>query len=431
MSVNTDLKEESPNIIDLINEGFTSCITQLDYAIKRVKGDDMSTRYIQNCIDGLRMLAQEIADAAGDDIDQYNEALDLAQSRLEAQKLLQLDNDTLREQNEILQGRAENLDKDIQEAVDSAVEKRDIRITQLEHADELLKNKIVELRAQVETYSLREKRIMTRLKELEILEPDKLKKKNGELKKELRESRETTKTISQKLNRQRLDNSELTKNNSILMAGLESARNEIEDLKHRIHRANGQSADYSFDTTMAGGQPIRFTMHRFFRGSLIHQDPDDYPRYVNTLDFTYHILCTLGIGATVHLNEWLRPEYRIDPLVADVWPENLFEELQDMYREDIADTHALLLARVDWAESISLDDVEGIPPAVLKALHAHEMPFTKLRHVLMYSQAELAKVKGIGVKTASVLHQVCRKLVDEWEKENGKVDVSYPPVGKR
>ena len=36
MSVNTDIKEEAPNLIDLINEGFTSSIVQLDYAIKRV-----------------------------------------------------------------------------------------------------------------------------------------------------------------------------------------------------------------------------------------------------------------------------------------------------------------------------------------------------------------------------------------------------------
>lgn len=31
MSVNTDIKEEAPNLIDLINEGFTSSIVQLDY----------------------------------------------------------------------------------------------------------------------------------------------------------------------------------------------------------------------------------------------------------------------------------------------------------------------------------------------------------------------------------------------------------------
>lgn len=429
MSVNTDIKEEAPNLIDLINEGFTSSIVQLDYAIKRVKGDDMSTRYIQNCIDSLRMLAQEIADAAGDDIDQYNEALELAQSRLEAQKLLQLDNDALREQNEILAGRAENLDKEIQEAVDTAVENHVVRIQQLEHADELLKNKITELRSQVETYALREKRISSRLRELEIMEPDKLKKKNAEAKKELRETRETLKSTSQKLNQQRITNSELSKNNSVLMAGLESARNEIEELQRRMQRANGKAAEYCYDTKKADGQPIRFTMHRFFRGSLIHQDPEDYPRYVNTLDFTYHILCTLGIGATVHLNEWLRPEYRIDPLVADVWPEGMYEDIQEMYRDDMATTHPHLLKRVDWANSVSLEDVEGIPAAVLKALHNHDTPFQNLRHVLMFSEPELAKVKGIGSKSAAMLHKVCRKLVDEWEKENGKLNVSFPPQG--
>ena len=47
----------------------------------------------------------------------------------------------------------------------------------------------------------------------------------------------------------------------------------------------------------------------------------------------------------------------------------------------------------------------------------------------MFSEPELAKVKGIGGKSAAMLHQVCRKLVDEWEKENGKLNVSFPPQG--
>ena len=430
MAVNTEVKqEEAPDLIELINQGFTSSITQLDYAMKRVKGDDMSTRYIQNSIDSLMMLAQEIADVAGNDVDLYNQAIDLAESRLEAQKVLQLDNDNLRYKNEILEGRAENLDKEIQEAVDSAVENHVIRVQQLEHADEVLKNKIVELRSQLETFSLREKRTMSRLKDLEIMEPDKLKKKNAELKKELRETREALKDTSQKLNKHRASNSEISKNNSVLMAGLESARAEIEELQGRILRANGKSADYCHDTTMANGQPIRFTMHRFFRGSLINQAPEDYPRYVNTLDFTYHILCTLGIGATVHLNEWLRPEYHIDPLVADVWPNGMYEDIQEMYREDIATTHPHLLKRSDWADSIDLSDIDGIPAAVLKSLQNHDTPFLKLRHVLMFSQPELAEVKGIGLKTAAMLHQVCRKLVDEWELEHGKLNVSFPPQG--
>ena len=429
MPVNTEVKEVSPNLIDLINQGFTSSITQLDYAMKRVKGDDMSARYIQNCIESLQMLAQEIADTAGDDIEQFNDAIELAESRLEVQRILQLDNDRLREKNEILEGRAANLDKEVQEAVDEAVENYLIRIQQLEHTDDVLKNKLQELRSQLETFSLREKRTMSRLKELEIMEPDKLKKKNAELKKELRETREALKETSQKLNKHRLSSSELSKNNSVLMAGLESARGEIEELQNKILRANGKSAEYCYDTTMANGQPIRFTMHRFFRGSLINQDPEDYPRYVNTLDFTYHILCTLGIGATVHLNEWLRPEYHIDPLVADVWPQSMYDDIQDMYREDIANTHPHLLKRVDWANSVSLTDVEGIPGTVLKSLHNHNTPLTKLRHVLMFSQAELAQIKGIGMKTAATLHQVCRKLVDEWETENGKLNVSFPPQG--
>lgn len=429
MTVNTQAKEVAPDIIELINQGFTSSITQLDYAMKRVKGDDMSTRYIQNCIDSLQMLAQEIADVAGDDIEQFNNALDLAASRLEAQRILQLDNDSLREKNEILEGRAANLDKEIQEAVDEAVENHVIRIQQLEHADQLLKNKLQELRSQIETLALREKRMMSRLKELEIMEPDKLKKKNAEYKKELREAREAIKEMSQKLNQSRLSGSEMSKNNSVLMAGLESARAEIEELQKKMLRAHGKSEGYCYDTTMTNGQPIRFTVHRFFRGSLINQDPEDYPRYVNTLDFTYHILCTLGIGATVHLNEWLRPEYRVDPMVADVWPESLYEDLQDMYREDIANTHPHLLKRVDWADGISLVDVEGIPAAVLKSLSNHDKPLINLRHVLMFSQAELAEIKGIGIKTAATLHLVCRKLVDEWEAENGKLNVSFPPQG--
>ena len=68
------------------------------------------------------------------------------------------------------------------------------------------------------------------------------------LKKELRETREALKSTSQKLNQQRITNSELSKNNSVLMAGLESARNEIEELQRRMQRANGKAAEYCYDT---------------------------------------------------------------------------------------------------------------------------------------------------------------------------------------
>lgn len=413
---------EAPNIFEKLQE-VEGPIAQLEFAMKRVGNDGLSVKYIENCIEGLRSWTQELVAIANADYNEHDELIDRLERRDLAARMFESELAKAQEALEIAEGRLSNQNEEVAEALDKLRDELSLHMLELNAMVDQQKSALEEKTNLLEVYKQRDINQRATIKELSILEPKKLKKKNDELKMEARAARKTITELSQEIHRRDKNLIELRKDNSILMRGLESERGEVARLESHIERANNISSGYRNEQVLPNGQPLHFVINRQFRGTYIAKDPSELPRYVNNMDFTYIIWASIGVGAAVSVNEWLRPTYRRDPLISEYWPEDLYYALEDMIYDELSNTHPHLLKRVDWAKSIALDDIEGISPTVKKALAADH--HQNLRDIVMFDADELAMTKGMGKKSAEQTLAICYALVAEWDRENGAPELAY------
>ena len=422
MSAQPSNTAEAPNIFEKLQE-IDGPIGQLEFAIKRVSGDDMTVRYIDNCIEMLRSWAQEVADIAGSDYDQNDTLVETLGNRDSALRLVQSDLDKVREQLEIALGRLGNQEEEIAEAIERARFEFQRHIDELTALADTQKAELTEKANMVEVYKLRDVNQRSQLKELQILEPEKLKKKNNELKTEARKDRAEITELGKTIRERDKTLLEMRNANTVLMQGLESERGEVARLAGHIARNDGIAAGYRHETTMACGQALHFAVNRRYHATFTLQPEGTRPRLINNLDFTYTIWASIGVGAVVSFNEWLRPSYRRDPLITDYWPEDIYDALEDMVAEEIESTHPHLLKRVAWARSVETESIEGLTAAAKKALLADNQK--NLRDIVMFNAPELAQTKGISQKMAEAILEVCHPLVDAWDKANGAPELAH------
>jgi len=417
MSAQPAAQAEAPNILEAIQEGFNARISQLTYALKRVQGDDLSVRYIEECINGLHLLASELAEIADTDITEHDSLVALLGDRDLSITLIQNALEKANDELDVLRARAANMDEDVAEAIATATFEMNQTLERFKGRISDLEKQLADKASMVDVYGERDRQQRTQLKELLKLDPERLKRKNVEYQRQIKSQQLTINDVTQKLNQERNEKGGLRNDNTILMKALEVERGEVMRLESHIERANGISAGYRHQTTLPTGQPLVYAIDRKFQGIYTLQEPDARPRYIDNLDFTYVIWASIGVGSAVRINEWLRPSYRRDELLKDFWPEDLYDALEDMIAQELETTHPHLLKRVEWARGVSLDEIEGISEAARKALRADN--HNTLREIVMFDAEELALTKGIGAKTAEQILAVCNKLVDAWDREHG------------
>lgn len=417
MSAQPAAQAEAPNILEAIQEGFNARISQLTYALKRVQGDDLSVRYIEECINGLHLLAAELADIADSDISEHDKLVALLGDRDLSITLIQNTLVKANDELDILRARATNMDEDVAEAIANATFEMNQTLERFKGRISELEKQLADKSSMIDVYGERDRQQRTQLKDLLKLDPERLKRKNAEYQRQIKNQQTTITDLNQKLNHERNEKGGVRNDNTILMKALEVERGEVMRLESHIERANGISSGYRHQTTLPTGQPLVYAIDRKFQGIYTLQEPDARPRYIDNLDFTYVIWASIGVGSAVRINEWLRPSYRRDELLKEFWPEDLYDALEDMIAQELETTHPHLLKRVEWAKGISLDEIEGISESARKALRADN--HNTLREIVMFDAEELALTKGIGAKTAEQILAVCNKLVDAWDRENG------------
>lgn len=417
MSAQPAAHAESQNILEAIQEGFNARINQLTYALKRVQGDDLSVRYIEECINGLHLLATDLADIANADMNEHDQLVGLLNDRDLSISLVQNALDKANEELEILRARAANMEEDIADAIEQAMFEMNLTLEKFKGRISELEKQLTDKTNMLDVYAQRDRNQRNELKELTKLDPERLKRKNAEYQRQNKAHQATITDLNQKLNKERGEKGDLRSDNTLLMKALESERGEVARLESHIARANGISSGYRHESTLPTGQPLVYAIDRKFQGIYTLQEPDARPRYIDNLDFTYVIWASIGVGSAVRINEWLRPCYRRDELLKDHWPEDIYDALEDMTVQELETTHPHLLKRVAWAKGIHLDEIEGISETARKALRAEN--HSNLRDIVMFDAEELALTKGIGAKTAEQILSVCNRLVDEWDRQNG------------
>lgn len=133
---------------------------------------------------------------------------------------------------------------------------------------------------------------------------------------------------------------------------------------------------------------------------------------INDLDWKIHVMKSDGSGLSVMLSQWGLPIYP-KPYGEGV-PAALTEDLVAFLTDALAESHPHILPRAEWAKSISVHDIPGIPPRAVKALVDAKM--NTLYLIMSHQGGKLDEVKGLGNKLLGQTLYACKQLIAEWEQ---------------
>lgn len=263
--------------------------------------------------------------------------------------------------------------------------------------------------ARIQRLQLAEKAIAgetaRQLNELKTLNPVRLKEDNKEKRKLLDKQRLELRTLREEITSLKRNNVALEKETNRLLEMLTKADRDITRLNKTntitdIHR---RTLDKAFFAEEAPTKPF----YAYLLTDAGNQTTAPY--LVNDLDWKLHVMNCYGEGVVVMFTEWLYPQ--LPPgKVGESVPYCLIEALIDFGMQALSLTHPHLIERVVWAQGIPLDDI-GLTEKQLSLLASGSI-FT-LHHLMSLHEAELAKQKGLGEKSAQAIMDIATNYISQ------------------
>lgn len=263
--------------------------------------------------------------------------------------------------------------------------------------------------ARIQRLQLAEKAIAgetaRQLNELKTLNPVRLKEDNKEKRKLLDKQRLELRTLREEITSLKRNNVALEKETNRLLEMLTKADRDITRLNKTsaitdIHR---RTLDKAFFAEEAPTKPF----YAYLLTDAGNQTTAPY--LVNDLDWKLHVMNCYGEGVVVMFTEWLYPQ--LPPgKVGESVPYCLIEALIDFGMQALSLTHPHLIERVVWAQGIPLDDI-GLTEKQLSMLASGNI-FT-LHHLMSLHEAELAKQKGLGEKSAQAIMDIATNYISQ------------------
>ena len=292
-------------------------------------------------------------------------------------------------------------------------------LTALKEKSEIQSVEVLEAKAKVERLEARVRVEVSSLvtatkalKELQALDPKRLKENLHEVKRKLTEQVSLNDVLKQENLNVRRELANAQTKNTVMVNEMLALTTEAEELRTRLMMIDGDvEKDYYWSTFR--DQKIGYYFYVFGFGLDISSGNPDVHLINTELRWHIEVRSTLGIGVIVSVTDWLTPFYpepEINP-VHSSWPEILHQKAIQKIRELCADSHPMLVARAEWAELQMLSDL-GLPEKQLALLHAAKIH--TLFDVVRRIPDALTIVKGIGEKSAREIHAHCMNVVKDW-----------------
>ncbi|MCX2533647.1 hypothetical protein OQ486_09175 [Plesiomonas shigelloides] len=253
------------------------------------------------------------------------------------------------------------------------------------------------------------------LKELQALDPQRMKKNLADVKTKLAEATRMRDDLNRDNLTLRREKAQLQSRAAELVTATLKLTEECEELRSRLMKMDGDVNDRYFYTDYQGTK-VGYYIYVFGFGLDISQSDPDIRLINKELHWHMEVRSTLGVSIIVSVTDWLTPFYpdpTVNPLHA-AWPDDLNDEVVRKIRDLCADTHPMQLARSEWAELQLLSEL-GLPEKQCNLLAAANIK--TLFDVARLSPGGLTRAKGIGEKTAREIHAFCMKHVREWQAD--------------
>lgn len=238
------------------------------------------------------------------------------------------------------------------------------------------------------------------LKRLKELNPDRLSKSNKEKTKLLDMQRRELTSLRTSLLDERRENNKQAGKVTELCKTLEEYAQVIEKYRAR------DKAKVIFDKHLKEAYPV--TLRGEEMPAFVYLIPGGLQSFDDSLlnlDWKIFVMTATGEGTAVMIDRWLCPTAPKTE-VTESWPSVLNTNITEFALEALEGSHPELVARHEWAKTVSVSDI--CPEKQAQLLLDNDLPTLK---DVMFNVHRLKTMRGIGDKTASVIMDYTKQFI--------------------
>lgn len=410
--------------VETVAEQLNGILARLRFATKRIAGDDVFKRSLETLIDEVVSIGQEIELMMDAEAIAYNslvEDCETLQTRLnEAFGKIDLFNveqaDKERRCSDAIEETAQII-LEAQQKAQNAIDQITIDRDKWHAAYEAQESQNKALKSKNRSQEIE-------LRALQLLEPEKLKKKLHDERVKTRELTETKGALQTKLNQSQRELvglktyvAKIEARNAVLGEDLDLMRDQM-NLADGDHCVQGMKFFSPVNPTMV------FYPHIFYFDMEVNaQNAYAYDgiRFINNLGFHVMTRTNTGWGLTYLVTEMGIPICITPKELEEHWPAEMDDFLEGFYLDQIERVNPHLHSRCVWAHEYSVLDVELLDVELREKLFAAGITnLAKLGSTYAHTMKIQANVTD---EECARIKPVIRELVNQWDKANGQPDI--------
>ncbi|MFW1108401.1 hypothetical protein ACEWA7_20380, partial [Vibrio parahaemolyticus] len=192
---------------------------------------------------------------------------------------------------------------------------------------------------------------------------------------------------------------------------------ELNEARSRLMHKDGDVIRKEF----IGSDGILKCYIHVFEYGLSFRPEDKNIKIINDLDWHFEVKTNHGLNVSVSVTDWLQPFYPPCDYLADRWPTDIHDALQELIINRMETSHPHLIERMEWAKETHLEDtgldqkhINVLNSAGLQSVYGVlHIPTHRLLSIVKDKAGDAAK--GFGESAVKQIYAHLGKFVEQWQ----------------
>lgn len=400
---------------EVLHLSFVSVYTQLNLTLRRIGGDDLDRKALENTISTVEQLHNDVNTRLDEDISDYNQLVDtLEQTR---SQLLDL---------QLFRANVEKGTQESKAELDDLQHQAKMKVLEVENTLIQLKGQIETTGQELKTSQLAYATLSTSFDNYRRANPESLHAEREDnlktISKMRAERKETNKRLQALQSRLNTADREVTASRSqsaVDRQNLDRMTALYEHLKKRVDFHDGRE-DVKFYTVLTEAeQELSVYIYNFHFG-LLARNNRVRGHIIELADFHFQIRTGMLVAMDVVPGVWGNPVYeRLAVFANSSWDKGIDEELHQRIMARLAMDFPKIHQRILDAKAAAIDEL--VLPAKVRTLLVNA-GFNTVQSIAAVLPSALVEIKGVGEQTATDIANAINSWAIRWSRENGDIE---------
>lgn len=399
---------------EVLHLSFVTAFNQLTLTQKRIIGDDLDRRALDNAISVIEQLQRDVNTRLNEDTDDYNELV----GQLE----------TMRSQLLDLQLYRTNVEQNAQAKEDELEELRHqakMKALEVENTLIQLKGEIGSMAEELESSQLAYQSLKASFDAYKRENPASVRNEREELQKTVSRMRAERKDSNKRL--QELQLKLNTADKEVSASRNQSAKDRQnldrmhvlhENLKKRVDFHDGRESVKAYTVETEAEQELSLYIYNYHFG-LLARNSRIRGHVIELADFHFQIRTAMLVAMDVVPGVWGNPVYERLSVFGNAWNAAVDEELHQRIMARLAMDFPKIHKRILDAKAAGIDALT-LPAKVLALLK--KAGFTTVQSIAAVLPSALVEIKGIGEQSATEILNAVNSWAISWSRKNGDIE---------